>query len=192
MSNIANKILKLVSSQRTVFTTNELAIIWGIEKKNVLLVVITRAVKDGYLLKIRRGLYSLKDSDVAVFELACKLKKHSYISFETVLAEAGVIHQWHDKIYLANKRSDEIRNSFGVFCYRDLPEKILLDNKGIINKGNYFVACAERALCDKVYKDGISFFDDLSGLNKDLVLDISRSYNKRTHKDIKKIFYDNK
>lgn len=192
MLNIANKILKLVSMRKTVFSTNELALAWEIEKKPVLLVAIARAVKDGYLIKIRRGLYSLKDGKVEIFELACKLKKFSYISFETVLAQAGVVHQWHDAIFLASNRGGEVKNDFGNFYFRDLPDSVLLNNQGVVNKGNYFIATAERALCDKVYKDGVSFFDDLSGLNKDLVMDISRNYNKRTQKNIKKLFYDDK
>ena len=186
MSNIANRILLLVSSGKTVFTTVELAIFWKIEDKNVLRVIISRAIKKGYLKLIRRGVYELKDKKVNPFELAGKLKKHSYISFETVLAQAGVIFQWHDEIISASDRSLVTENEYGKFLYRKIPERALLNNKGINNKGNYFIASAERALCDKIYKDGLIYFDSLSEIDKEKVVEISKIYhNKRLEKDIK-------
>ena len=186
MSSIANRILLLASSSKTVFTTVELAIFWKIEDKNVLRVIISRAIKKGYLKLIRRGVYELKDKKVNPFELAGKLKKHSYISFETVLAQAGVIFQWHDEIISASDRSLVAENKYGKFLYRKIPERALLNNQGIINKGNYFIASAERALCDKIYKDGLIYFDSLSEINKEKAVEISKIYhNKRLEKDIK-------
>ena len=189
MSNIAKKLMILTSLNKTVFTTNELAIIWKIESKNVLRVIIARAIKNSYLQSIQRGIYKLKNRKVATFELAGKLKKHSYISFETVLSQTGVIFQWHDEIISASNRKFTAQNQYGQFIYRKLPADILLNRIGIINKGNYFIATPERALCDKIYKDGLSYFDNLSELNRNETLKISKIYgNKRLRKDIKKLF----
>lgn len=192
MSNITEKLLILTSLKKTVFSVNELAIVWEIENKNVLRVIIARAVKDGYLMSLRRGVYALRNVDVDAFELACKMKRFSYISFETVLAQAGVVHQWYDAIFLASNRNSEIKNNFGKFCYRNLPDNILLNTDGIINKGNYFIAVPERALCDKIYKNGLSYYDNLDMINKELILEISKIYNKRVANDIKKLFHDHK
>ncbi|MBU4375025.1 hypothetical protein KKH38_00780 [Patescibacteria group bacterium] len=187
MSNITKKILKLAISKKSVFTADELALAWKITNKNVLRVMINRSIKSNILKKIRRGIYSLNEKDVNVFELACKLKKRSYISFETVLSKAGIIFQWQDKIFLASNRTSEIKNKYGKFVYRKIPDKALHSNDGIISKGNYFIATEERALCDKVYKDGISYFDDLSGIDRKKILPIAKLYNKRLEKDIRKI-----
>lgn len=193
MSNITKKLLKLTSSGKTVFTTADLAIIWGIENKNILRVTIARAVEKGYLESIRRSVYKLKDKEIDIFELAGKLKKKSYVSFETVLANAGIIFQWHNEIISASDRSSAVKNKYGKFLYRRLPKNILLNNKGIINKGNYFIASAERALCDKIYKDGVSYFDSLSEIDAAKAIGISKIYrNKRMERDIKKLFYENK
>ncbi|MCK9378916.1 MAG: hypothetical protein M0P97_02105 [Candidatus Moranbacteria bacterium] len=189
MSNIAKKMLLLVSSGKTVFMTAELAIFWETEDKNALRVTVSRAKKSEYLESIRRGVYKLKDKKADLFELAGKLKKHSYVSFETVLAQAGVIFQWHDEIISASDRGSAIENEFGKFLYRKIPKNVLLNNKGIINKGNYFTASVERALCDKIYKDGLTYFDSLSGIDKEKVIEISKIYyNKRLENDIKKLF----
>lgn len=188
MSNIVKNLLALTTFTKTVFTTAELAILWKIENKNVLWVTINRAIKKSYLRSIQRGVYSVPNKKVDVFELAGKLKKQSYISFETVLAQSGVIFQWHNEITSASNKNSEIKNDYGNFAYKKIPESALLNNAGIINKGAYFIASAERALCDKIYKDGLSYFDDLSVIDTDKALEISKIYNnKRLEKNIKKI-----
>jgi len=189
MSNITTRLLNLTFSSKTVFTTAELAIFWKIEDKSVLRVTIARAIKKNYLQAVRRGIYKLAGRDVNIFELAGKLKKHSYISFETVLAQKGAIFQWHNEIISACDRNFVVKNNFGKFSYKKMPIDVILNNDGIINKGNYFIASVERALCDKIYKDGLSYFDDLSGINVEKVIEISKIYNnKRVERDIKKLF----
>ena len=189
MTNIAKKMLDLASSSKTVFTVADLALFWGIEDKNILRVTISRAKKKGYLEHIRRGFYKLENREINPFELAGKLKKNSYISFETVLAQSGVIFQWHDEIVCAAPRSSKIKNGFGKFSYRKIPEYVLTNNAGIINKENYFTASPERALCDKIYKDGLSYFDSLDGIDGKKIREISKIYrNLRLERDINKLF----
>ncbi len=192
MSNITKRLLKLTNSGKTVFTTGDLRLFWEIENKNVLKATIFRAIEKGYLVSIRRGLYGLNEVKIDEFELAGKLKKNSYISFETVLAQAGVIFQWYDEIFSASDRGALIKNKYGKFRYRKLPKKILADRAGIINKGNYFIATPERAFCDKIYKDGLSYFDDTTELDEKELKKISKIYNnKRVVKDVKKVIKNN-
>ncbi len=192
MSNIAKRLLKLTNSGKTVFTTGDLRLFWEIENKNVLKTTIFRAIEKGYLISIRRGLYGLNEVKIDEFELAGKLKKNSYISFETVLAQAGVIFQWYDEIFSVSDRGVLIKNKYGKFRYRKLPKRILADRTGIVNKGNYFVATPERAFCDKIYKDRLSYFDDTTELDEEELKKISKIYNnKRVIKDIKKVIKDN-
>ncbi|HFC76930.1 MAG TPA: hypothetical protein ENJ27_01735 [Candidatus Moranbacteria bacterium] len=193
MSNITKKLLKLTSSEKTVFTTGDLRLFWNIENKDVLKTTIFRAVEKGYLVNIRRGLYRLNEVKINEFELAGKLKKNSYISFETVLAQVGVIFQWYDEIFSASDRGALIKNKYGKFRYRKLPKRILADRTGIVNKGNYFIATPERAFCDKIYKDGLSYFDDTTELDREELKKISKIYNnKRVVKDVKKVIKDNR
>jgi len=104
-----------------------------------------------------------------------------------VLTQTNVINQWHDEIILASDRNLSIKNEYGKFIYKKLPETILANRLGVIKKDEYFFACAERALCDKIYKSGLTYFDDLTSINKELILDISKIYNKRVIRDIKKL-----
>jgi len=188
MSNITKNLLKLTASGKTVFTTGDLMLFWGIENKNVLKTTIFRAVEKGYLKHLRRGLYSLKGVEVDILELACKLKKNSYVSFETVLLQEGVINQWYDTYFLASDRKTTIKNQFVKFNYRKLSEKILNNRLGIINEGNYFIASAERAICDYFYKVGFQQLDNLDEINKDKLIQISQIYNnKRLKRDINRL-----
>jgi len=188
MSNITNNLLKLAISKKTVFTTADLGIFWGIEDKNVLKTTISRAIKKGYLKHLQRGLYTLNKEDINIFELAGKLKKNSYISFETVLLKNDVINQWYDTVFSASDRQVEIENEFGKFNYRKIPENILINRMGIINKETYFIASTERAICDYFYKEGFQQLDNTESVDKDRLLQISKIYNnKRLERDIKKL-----
>ena len=188
MSNIANNLLKLALSQKTVFTTADLSIFWDIEDKNVLRTTISRAIKKGYLQHLQRGLYALNEKNINIFELAGKQKKNSYISFETVLLQNDVINQWYDTIFSASDRQMEIENKFGRFNYRQMPTEVLINRKGIINKGTYFLASTERAICDYFYKVGFQQLDNTDHVDKNKLLQISKIYNnKRLEKDIEKL-----
>ncbi len=188
MSKITKKLLKLSNSGKTVFTTADLMLFWGVENKDSLWVDISRALKRGYLIGIRRGLYRLDGVEVDKLELAGKLKKMSYVSFETVLLKNGVINQWYDTYFSASDRKIEIQNEYGKFNYRKLPEKVLNNRLGIVNKGNYFVANTERAICDYFYKVGFQQLDDLDEVDKMELIKISKIYqNKRLEKDILKL-----
>lgn len=188
MSNITKKLLKLSNSGKTVFSTADLMLMWGIENKSTLWVDISRALKKGYLKHIRRGLYSLDGVKVNELELAGKLKKNSYISFETVLLKNGVINQWYSTYFSASDRKLNIKNNDRNFDYRRLSEDILNNRLGIKNEGYYFIASTERAICDYFYKIGFQQLDDLDEVDGVRLMEISKIYqNKRLERDILKL-----
>ena len=188
MSNITQKLLKLNNSSKTVFDTADLMLLWEIEDKNVLWVDISRAIKKGYLKHIQRGVYVLQNTKIDRLELAGKIKKKSYISFETVLLQNSVINQWYGTYFSASDRSLEIQNEYGKFNYRKFSNLILDNRLGIINAGNYFIASTERAICDYFYKIGFTQLDDLDNVDGEKLIDISKIYNnKRLERDILKL-----
>src|SRR3990167_7741228 len=81
-------ILKLYSNPGTVFTLDEISqLLPDIEYKK-LKDRLYYFTKVGKLIRPRYGVYAKKDYNP--FELANKLYKPSYVSFETVLARGGV------------------------------------------------------------------------------------------------------
>jgi len=188
MSKLAQKIDILHKTGKTVFSTNELAIYWNMENKDVLYVNIARMKEGGFLKSVQRGLYCINGVDVDEMELAGSLKKNSYVSFETVLAKEGVIHEWHGAYFSASDRKLELKNNYGKFIYRRLPENILNNRLGINNTGHYFVANKERAICDYFYKVNFQQLDDLDDIDIDKIIEISKIYsNKRLEDDICKL-----
>ena len=188
MSNLANKIDILHKTGKTVFSTSELAAYFSIENKEVLYVNISRMKSAGLLDTIQRGLYAITNTEINNFELAGNLKKNSYISFETVLAKEGIIHQWYGTYFCASDRKLNLENKYGKFSFRRMPEKILNNRLGIQNIDNYFIATKERAICDYFYVAKFQHFDDTSEIDKSILIEISIIYeNSRLEKDIDKL-----
>jgi predicted transcriptional regulator of viral defense system len=168
MTQFAKRLDILHKSGKTVFSTSDLGLLWGIENRNVLRVRIARAVAAKYLTSIQRGLYALSGMAVNAYELSGKLQKNSYISFETALADSGAVHQWYGSIYAAAPRSCTIQNAYGTFVFTRMPEKVLADRVGVELKKGYAVATKERALLDSVYVHGMRHFDT-EDINSDAV-----------------------
>lgn len=178
---------KLVRSGKTVFTAEDLGKIFNIENKNYLKVVLTRLAKRSEIIRLRKGIYVISD-DYNHFELASKLKRPSYISLETILYDNNIIFQDY-----SNKITSISNNTFkekiaGIdYLYYKVKDEILTNPIGIEMKKNYAVASAERAICDLVYLARNIYFDNLDKINKDLIVKISKIYNKRVISEVKKI-----
>jgi predicted transcriptional regulator of viral defense system len=76
-------ILKLLNTQKTVFTVQQIGQILGIQNMNVLRVQLTRRGKQGLLKPLHYGVWAFPHYSQE--ELANTLKTPSYISLETVL-----------------------------------------------------------------------------------------------------------
>jgi len=188
MSKLAKKIDILHKTGKTVFRTNELAALWSIENKKILYVNISRMKNAGFIKIIQRGLYAITNIEINSLELAGNLKKNSYISFETVLAKEDIIHQWYGTYFSASDRKLSIKNQYGKFLFRRLPENILNNRLGIHNMGTYFIATCERAICDYFYVARFQQLDDVSDVDQDKLREIVKIYqNKRLEKDIEKL-----
>ncbi len=141
-------------------------------------------IKNGHLYGIRRGLYA-KDKNYNKLELATKIFIPAYVSFETVLAEAGIIFQHYSQIFVASYQTKEINCDGQIFSFKKLKTDILNNNSGIENKGYYPIASKERAFLDVVYLNKDYHFDNLSPLDWDKVFSIMPMYkNKRMAKKV--------
>src|SRR3989338_1832383 len=82
----------LLRSGNNIFSINEICLIWGEVNPDALKSAIKYYVDKGSLLRIKRGIYSLRE-DFDRFELAQRLIAPSYISLETALQFHGIIFQ---------------------------------------------------------------------------------------------------
>lgn len=173
-----NLITKLYQSPKTIFTTKNLALLWLETNQNNLKSKISYYVKQGDILRLTRGVFA-KDKNYNPRELGTSMYVPSYISFETVLRDAGVIFQHYDTIFLAGPWSftKKIQNS--VFTFRKLKKAILYNPLGISYKDNYSIASPERAFLDTLYLFPRYSFDNLAPIRWDVCSGIVDIYQNK-------------
>ena len=179
-------LLKLMRSKNTVFNIKDISLIWNESNADFIRKKIFRYLKSEKLYSIRKGIYS-KDKDYNEYELATKIYTPAYISFETVLARAGIVFQYYGQIFVASYLSMEIAINGQKYCFKKLKDSILTNMTGIEKQDNYFIASPERAFLDVVYLSKEYYFDNLSNVNWNNVFEILPLYhNKRMEKNIKR------
>ena len=185
--NKYNSIAALLRSRMTVFSNEDLALLWGIENRDYLKAKVYRLIKSGQLMRIKNGLFCL-DLNYNQSELANKLITPSYISFETILAEEGVIFQSDSSIYSASNQNRTVTFSNRSYIYRKIKDNALLNNIAINSDGCVSKAIKERAIVDILYLKPEFYFDNLSNINWDFCLDIAQIFqNKALINRIKKL-----
>lgn len=134
-------------------------------------VQISRWVKTGKLIQIKRGFYLLSDayrkSDICEPYIASLLKVPSYISMEKAL-------EYHDLIpeavtvytSVTTKRPGRFVSKIGIFDYRHIKQELFWGYESmVINKQTAFIALPEKALLDLCYMNGMTISQDyLEGL----------------------------
>lgn len=178
-----NNILDILRSKNSIFSFKEILLASGEKKPELLKRRLNYYIHQGELHAIRRGLYA-KDADYNRLELATKIFTPSYVGFETILVEAGVIFQHYATIFVASYKSKEITCDGTNYAFHKIKDDILTNLAGIENKGNYYAASKERAFLDTLYLNKDYHFDNLAPLDLDKVLALLPIYNNKrmTHK----------
>lgn len=170
----------IYQSPSTVFTTGELALLFGETDGNRLKSRLHYYVVKGVLSNPRRGIYT--KPNFSYEELATKLYTPSYISLETVLLKEGVIFQHYETIFVISYLTRTIKVGDREICYRRVTDKILNDSRGLVNMGNYVVAIKERAFLDALYLYKNYFFDNLAKIDKNVLKKLLPVYPAETIK----------
>ncbi|MGE0009599.1 MAG: hypothetical protein AB7F19_03575 [Candidatus Babeliales bacterium] len=182
----------ILSSSQTVFSTKELFLMWGKADPALLRSRLSYYIKRGYLYHIRRGLYA-KNKDYNRFEVATKILTPSYISFETVLLQSGVIFQWYQRIFVASYQTRIIECDGQTYEYRKIKGPLLTNSQGITIENQYSIATPERALLDMLYLHKGFGVDNLSVVNWDTVFELLPLYaNKRLEEKVHMLYKDYK
>ena len=175
MDNLINKIYQL---PKTVLTNKDLALIWQENDRAKLNAKTTYYVKKHSLIRLTRGIFA-KDQNYNPKELATSIYVPSYISFETVLREAGMIFQHYDIIFVAGKWSKTVSIDKFKFAFRRLKDAVLFNTSGILNKDNYSIATPERAFLDTIYLFPNYHFDNLRSLDWDKCQELALIYDNK-------------
>ena len=181
-------IISILRADKTVFSFKDILLASGENNPALLRRRIHYYIAQGQLYGIRRGLYA-KDKNYNKLELAIKIFRPAYISFETVLAAAGIIFQSYGQIFVASYQTKEIICDGRTYSFKKIKEAILTNNAGIEDKDNYSIAIKERAFLDILYLNKEYHFDNLSALDWDKVFELLPLYgNKRMAKKAKEYY----
>jgi predicted transcriptional regulator of viral defense system len=153
--------LQKLNKQRSIYTLQDLAVIWGIKNRNTLYVTLSRYVKRGHLKKLRRGLYATVDLDqINPVELGLTaLHRYGYLSTESVLVEAGIIFQDITQITLISEKSQRFDLAGRRFLVRQMKKDFLYNQAGIVVDSGLKKATVERAVADLIYYNPSFHFD---------------------------------
>lgn len=157
-------IAKLYQTSKTILTSKDLALLWGETNANNLKGRIAYYVKQGVLTRLTRGVFAKTDA-YDPKELATSLYTPSYVSFETVLREAGMIFQHYDTIFVAGQSTKTVTVGKNTISFRKLKDAVLFNAAGIKKENAYSIATPERAFLDMIYLSPEYFFDNLSSLD---------------------------
>ncbi len=170
-----NLIAKLYQSQKTILTTKDIALIWEETNTVNLLSKVKYYAKQGSLIRLTRGVFA-KNKEYDVKELATSIYTPSYISFETVLREAGIIFQHHDSIFVAGPYLITKKIGNHAITFRKLKDSVLYNALGIKNEKNYSIATPERAFLDTIYLSPKFYFDNLRSINWEKCFELVEIY----------------
>ncbi|MFZ5376373.1 MAG: type IV toxin-antitoxin system AbiEi family antitoxin domain-containing protein [Patescibacteria group bacterium] len=175
----------ILRSDKTIFTLKDIALLWQETSTNTTRVRLNYYVKKGDLFRLRRGVY-VKDKNYNKLELATKVFTPSYVSFETVLAQEGLIFQYRSDITVASYLNRNIEIDGQRYSYQKVKDSILINPRGIIQTNNISVATKERAILDTLYSNTDYHFDNTNGVEWEKVFELLPMYqNHRLEKTVK-------
>ena len=180
-------LLELMRSKNTIFTSKDVPLLWDEPDMEFVRKKLYRYLKAGKLYSVRKGVYA-KDRNYNKYELATRIFTPAYVSFETVLAKAGVIFQFYGQIFIASYLTREVVIDGQTYSFKKIKDLMLTNRAGIEVKDNYFIASPERAFLDVVYLNKDYHFDNLINIDWDKVDTILPIYggNKRMEMKIKR------
>ena len=148
------RIKELLASGRVLFHTNDLALLLGISNRHSLHVTIHRYLKQGVLISVYRGLYSIKPLQTIDPRLIGMSVVHEYCYFscERVLADEGVIPQQIMGFTYVSSTSKTVTAAGHTFHFRTLADRFLYHPAGVYTDAvGVRMASVARAIADLLY-----------------------------------------
>ncbi|MBS0648924.1 MAG: hypothetical protein JSS10_06860 [Verrucomicrobia bacterium] len=139
---------------------------------------VKRALKEGTLLRLKRGLYLIGKREplpIDSYEIAQQLYGPSYISFESALSHHGWIPEAVYTITSASsKRDSTVQTPIGIFSYQHTPwDQFFMGVERVVTSDSTFLmAHPWKALADYLYAHHKKW-QTLSDVIEDLRLDES-------------------
>lgn len=149
MSKRIKPIQALLQDPSTVYTADDLRILWNIQS-NSFYETIKYYLRTNQIVRLAKGIYTL-NRNYNPLELAQKLQTPSYISLETALRQAGVIQQYSEELTCVGTYPRVYEVDGKTIRYHQMNQSLLSYPAGIQQTAVYNIATPERALVDSLY-----------------------------------------
>lgn len=188
---LTQRLKKLIDTERTVFRTQDLRVIWEESEKNVI-IAAKRMVEKEFIVKIAKGYYAIRE-DYNIFELANLIVSPSYVSLNSALFYWGVNFQVQDTIFSVARLNYEKSIRGRTYKYYSLKPALFFEQEGIEIKENISLASPERAILDCFYFGISPSIDNWDKVNKTILKDLVYKYPSSVKNKINKLLiYDQK
>jgi predicted transcriptional regulator of viral defense system len=146
---ILDTYIKLKNTKKDTFTTQDIRNLLDINNSRYLIILISRMLKKGLLISIKRGLYYIKDETPSDFSIANSIYNPSYISLDTALAYYGIVNQSPFTITsISTKEAKAFIFNNKEYKYSKIKTSLFYtDNKNI----EFNIASKEKTIIDSIY-----------------------------------------
>jgi predicted transcriptional regulator of viral defense system len=193
------KILSLTEIEKLYFSPIDIAQTLGISG-NSALVTCCRYVKNGFLIRLKRNSYILRQkwdyiTKEELFKIANMLQAPSYVSLTTSLSHNGTANKNHDAFIesISLKRTKSIKIEGIVFNYLKIKQDYYSPSQ---NKESCKIASPEKSFLDILYlkyrgKYNIDLSSvDITKLDKKLLAELAALYPEKIRKYFEKYIYN--
>ncbi len=190
---MSNYLSKLYEYNKTLLDYNDFGFIFSELKQEYLKTKIKKLCDSKILTRLSKWLFYLTSKWYDNFEIPTKLYSPSYISFHSALYYHKMIFQLPYWISFAYKRNVE-KTFWNEYIYsKRIKESVLYNTTWIISSWNFSIASKERAFLDTLYIYPDIYIDNLSNLDREVVIKMSSIYqNKAFEKKVILYFNENK
>ena len=134
-----------------IFTKQDIRLIGG----RVFSYQLSLWIKQGYIIKIKNGLYVFEDksNNIEPEELSQKIYSPSYISLEKALSIYGIIPETvYGITCITAKTTREFNNYLGNYQYKHIKKNLFFGYEEVKGKNiPYLIASPEKAILDFLY-----------------------------------------
>lgn len=142
-------------------------------------------IKEGFIIRLKQGLYALKSDLPSEEEIANRLYQPSYLSFEYALAFYNILPEM---TYIVTSATTKPTRQFSVvskpFSYLKIKQQAYT-GYGVTRVGekSFLIAEPEKALVDYLYfvalgKKTLNERLNLANLNKEKIMEFAKLYNR--------------